>query len=287
MRNPSFAKLSLTVVMSLLLAFPAQVWPQAVQHAGKISAMVPAVNLLRAGQALTAAPDIPVYWEDTVATGHLARARVALDDGSVLNVGSDSSLRVTKHDAASQQTDLELGYGRVRANAVKQTKPGASFQIRTPTGVAGVVGTDFFLEFENYVTRIIVFEGKVRFCNLAGVCVEVNQGQSSTIRGNEAPDAPGIAPNTDFMDAERTTAVQGAPTVPGPGPSAGSLAGHGFLIGTMVAIGVAVPAVLVRTLSKTPTCSSGTSTAVAAVAAGVRPAASCGTLNTPTASRPR
>ena len=211
MRKSAVVQPSLAIVLTLLLVFPVQVWPQVPgQHAGKVSALIPAVNLVRAGQSLTATPEIPVLWEDTVATGHLARARVALDDGSVLNVGADSSLRVTKHDAASQQTDLELGYGRVRANAVKQTKPGASFQIRTPTGVAGVVGTDFFLEFDNYVTRIIVFEGKVRFCNLAGVCVEVNQGQSSTIRGDQAPDAPGIAPNTDLMDAGRSTALKGA-----------------------------------------------------------------------------
>lgn len=273
----------LASVLCLLLVFPGQAWPQAAgQHAGKVSAMIPAVNLVRGGQATVASPEIPVFWEDTVATGHLGRARVALDDGSVLNVGADSSLRVTKHDAASQQTELELGFGRVRANAVKQTKAGANFQIRTPTGVAGVVGTDFFLAFENYVTRIVVFEGKVRFCNLAGVCVEVSQGQSSTIRGDQAPDAPMVTPNMDLMDAGRSTAMNGVSGGAGAGASAGSLAGHGFLLGAMLAIGVAVPVVLVRTLSTTPTC--GSSTVTAGAAAGVRPraAAGCGVINNPT-----
>ena len=277
MRNIAAVKSSLAIALCLLLAFPIQALPQAPgQHAGKVSALVPAVNLERAGNSMTATPEIPVFWEDTIATGHLARARVALDDGSILNVGADSSLRVTKHDAASQQTDLELSYGRVRANAVKQTKPGASFKIRTPTGVAGVVGTDFFLAFENYVTRIVVFEGKVRFCNLAGVCVVVSQGQSSTIRGDQDPDAPAIAPNTDLMDAGRSTALHGAGAV---GASAGSLAGHGLLLGALLVVGVAVPVVLVRSLSKTPTCGSGTSTAVAGP---IRPAASSCGIGTPT-----
>ena len=280
MRNLAATKSSLAIALCLLLAFPMQALPQVPgQHAGKVSALIPAVNVVRGGQSITATPEIPVLWEDTIATGHLARARVALDDGSVLNVGADSSLRVTKHDAASQQTDLELGYGRVRANAVKQTKPGASFQIRTPTGVAGVVGTDFFLAFENYVTRIVVFEGKVRFCNRAGVCVEVSQGQSSTIRGDQDPDAPAIAPNTDLMDAGRSTALHGA----GAGASAGNLAGHGLLLGSLLVVGVAVPVVLIRSLSKTPTCGSGTSTAVAGKA---QPAASgCG-IGTPTSVSP-
>jgi hypothetical protein len=286
MRNLAAIKSSLAaglcLLLSLLLAFPIQAIPQTPgQHAGKVSALIPAVNLVRGGQSITATPEVPVLWEDTVATGHLARARVALDDGSVLNVGADSSLRVTKHDAATQQTDLELGYGRVRANAVKQTKPGASFQIRTPTGVAGVVGTDFFLAFENYVTRIVVFEGKVRFCNLAGVCVEVSQGQSSTIRGDQSPDAPAIAPNTDLMDAGRSTALHGA----GVGTSAGSFAGHGLLIGSLLVVGVAVPVVLVRSLSKTPSCGSGTSTAVSG---RTQPAASgCGIVTPTAGSAPR
>jgi ferric-dicitrate binding protein FerR (iron transport regulator) len=282
MRNLAAVKSSLAITLCLLLTFPIQALPQATsQHAGKVSALVPAVNLERAGQTMTATPEIPVFWEDTIATGHLARARVALDDGSILNVGADSSLRVTKHDAASQQTDLELSYGRVRANAVKQTKSGASFKIRTPTGVAGVVGTDLFLAFENYVTRIVVFEGKVRFCNLAGVCVEVSQGQSSTIRGDQDPDAPAIAPNTDLMDAGRSTALHGASSA---AAGAGSLAGHGLLIGTMIVIGVALPVVLVRSLSTTPTCGSSTVTAVTGIS---RPAASgCG-IGTPTAGTSR
>ena len=247
----------LAVAVSLLLVAPADVGAQAAasmaQHAGKIANLIPSVNLTRAGQQTAAELQMPVMWEDTVATGHLARARVQLDDGSVLNVGSDSSLRVTKHDAAAQQTELELEYGRVRSNAVKQTKPGANFQIRTPTGVAGVVGTDFFLSFENYVTRLIVFEGRVRFCNLAGVCVEVGQGQMSSIRSDEAPDAPVPAPLDLAVNATKDTLINPGSNL-GVAAHAGALAGHGFLVGTLIAVGIAVPTGLVVGLSRTPGC---------------------------------
>jgi len=73
-----------------------------------------------------------------------ARARIALDDGSVLNVGSESSMKVVKHDAGAQQTELELTYGKLRTQAQKIAKPDGKFEVRTPAGVAGVVGTDFF-----------------------------------------------------------------------------------------------------------------------------------------------
>jgi len=72
-----------------------------------------------------------------------ARARIALDDGSVLNVGSESSMKIVKHDAGAQQTELELTYGKLRTQAQKIAKPDGKFEVRTPAGVAGVVGTDF------------------------------------------------------------------------------------------------------------------------------------------------
>src|SRR5271169_946800 len=153
-------------LLCALLAIPANVVAQATQpqHAGKLTAVLPIVNVIRGAQQTPASTSEAIYWGDVINTGHLARARVALDDGSVLSVGSDSNLTVTKHDGGAQQTELDLNYGRVRANAVKQVKPGASFQIRTPTGVAGVVGTDFALDSQGDTTRIVVYEGKVNFC---------------------------------------------------------------------------------------------------------------------------
>ena len=117
-----------------------------------------------------------VDWDDFVNTQASARARVALDDGSVLNVGSDSLVHVIKHDAGAQQTDLEVDFGKVRSQAQKLSKPGGKFEVHTPAGVAGVVGTDFYVAYENNIMTVIVYEGKVRVCNLAGVCVEVVGG---------------------------------------------------------------------------------------------------------------
>src|SRR5271154_3940235 len=157
---------ALVLVMSLALIIPTDVAAQAAQSAGKITAVVPVVNVIRGPQQVAASTSQQVFWGDIINTGHLARARVALTDGSILSVGSDSNLTISKHDATEQQTDLELNYGRVRANAVKLVKPKASFQILPPTGVAGVVGTDFAMESENDSTRVVVYKGNVKFCAL-------------------------------------------------------------------------------------------------------------------------
>lgn len=194
MTKKSPCALALAVLLSWLIAIPSDSWsaPQAAgQRAGEVSRVIPAVNIARTGKTLPAAAKTVVDWQDLVNTQANARARIALDDGSVLNVGSDSSIKVVKHDAGAQQTELELTYGKLRTQAQKIAKPDGKFEVRTPAGVAGVVGTDFFIEYANDSMNVIVFEGQVKVCNLAGVCVLAKAGQMTSLRsGNNSEPAP-------------------------------------------------------------------------------------------------
>jgi hypothetical protein len=165
------------------------------QRAGEVSRVIPAVSIARGTRTLTASAKSEVLWQDQINTKANARARIGLDDGSVLNVGADSSMRVIKHDAAAQQTELELTYGKLRTQAQKISNPTGSFAVRTAAGVAGVVGTDFYIDYLNNVMNVIVFEGLVRVCNLAGQCVVLKAGQMTSVRtgDNSAPPAPAQA----------------------------------------------------------------------------------------------
>ena len=94
--------------------------PQTAQpSAGKITALVPAGSVLRQRKSLEAQKEMPLFWDDNLRTDRGGRARVRLEDGSILNVGSQASLLVRKHDPGKQQTDLELIYGKVRADVTK------------------------------------------------------------------------------------------------------------------------------------------------------------------------
>lgn len=251
MKNRGWAGTALAVLLAGSLVIPPGVAADTGPQAGKVTNVIPAVNLERATQQMAVSTGMPVDWGDVINTGHLARARVTLDEGSVLNVGAESNLTIRKHDAGAQQTDLELNYGKVRATAVKQTKPGAKFEIRTPTGVAGVVGTDFYLDYEGFMTHVVVFEGSVRFCNLAGECVVVTAGMMSTIRSkNNPPSQPSNAPTAEVMQANTSTMLQSAKGV------TGLMATHGALVGSALAVGIAAPIVAVRVVNQTSVCSS-------------------------------
>jgi hypothetical protein len=243
MNTKSPYALAVACLLSLGLAIPADICaaPQAgAQRAGEISKVIPAVNIARTGKTIPADAKTVVDWDDVVSTQASARARVALDDGSVLNVGSDSSVHVAKHDAGSQQTDLEVGFGKMRSQAQKISKPGGKFEVHTAAGVAGVVGTDFFVSYENNVMTVIVFGGVVKTCNLAGVCVSVKAGQVTTVRNgdNSGPSAPTQAASSMVTDAVTATNLQGAPT---------GVEAHHIGKGTWITIAVlaAIPAIVI------------------------------------------
>src|SRR5262245_20700347 len=151
------------------------------QRAGEVSRVVPVVRIARGANSLNASEKTIVNWQIRINTEVNGRARISLDDGSLLNVGSQSTLLVSKHDSGAQQTSLEVAFGKVRAQAQKISKPTGKFEVKTPAGVAGVVGTDFYVGYENDVMTVIVFDGLVRLCNLAGGCGGVGCRQMSNV----------------------------------------------------------------------------------------------------------
>lgn len=241
MKKKSPCVLGMAVLLSWLIALPPDSWgePQAAgQRAGEVSRVIPAVNIARSGKTIPAAAKTVVNWQDLVNTQVNARARVGLDDGSVLNVGSDSSIKVVKHDANAQQTELELTYGKLRTQAQKIAKPDGKFEVRTPAGVAGVVGTDFFIEYSNNAMNVIVFEGLVKVCNLAGVCVVAKAGQMTSVRsGDNSGPLPPQQATLDLLVA--STKDTQAPAA----PSGASAAGAGGHLGVWGTIGIVAGAV--------------------------------------------
>ncbi len=106
------------------------------QPAGKVANAIPDETVQRSGQTAQAPLKVNdgVLWEDTVRTLGNGRVRIALEDGSLINIGARSVMRITKHDAASQQTEIELQLGKLRGQVVKLSKPGASFQVSRRSG---------------------------------------------------------------------------------------------------------------------------------------------------------
>lgn len=166
----------------LMVTLPAL--PQSPQTAGKISALIPATSK----NSQPVRPSDAVLWNDLLKTDTAGRARVGLRDGSILSLGSNAQLRVIQHDATSQQTSLQLEYGKMRSQVVHLTKNGSKFEVRTPTAVIGVIGTDFFVDAQPGRTIVLCFKGKVTVSSIAGAATatSITPGQMTEV-GEQGP----------------------------------------------------------------------------------------------------
>jgi hypothetical protein len=137
------------------------------QTAGEVKALIPAAS--RNAQPVKAKDSLA--WNDLLKTDTQGRLRAGLTDGSILSLGSNSELRVVQHDAVSQQTSIEMNYGKLRNQVVKITKPDGKYEVKTPNAVIGVIGTDFFVGHANNQTTVICYVGKVAVTPASGAKV--------------------------------------------------------------------------------------------------------------------
>jgi ferric-dicitrate binding protein FerR (iron transport regulator) len=162
-----------TTLFLLLVATPLLAAPDN-QTAGEVKALIPAAS--RNAQPLHLKDSL--QWNDLLKTAPEGRLRVGLTDGSILSLGSNSELKVVKSDSASQQTSIEVNYGKLRSKVVQITKPDGKFEVKTPNAVVGVIGTDFYVGFANNQTTVICYAGRLAVTPAAGAKV---------LKGGNAP----------------------------------------------------------------------------------------------------
>jgi FecR protein len=257
----NFRRLTAVLVSFLLSPLPALCEPQAGgQHAGQINAMVPAATR----NAQTAKPNDELQWSDLLKTEHSGRVRAGLTDGSILSLGSDSELRIVQHDATSQQTSLEMNYGKVRSQVQKITQPGGKYEMKTPNAVIGVIGTDFYVGYEANKTTVICYEGQLSVTPTGNAQVQDNTGQASATGNSIVVAAGQMVEITSEIPPAGFHAAQVPPSaaqngilstnVPeeGPRPPRPDHTGRWVALGSAVAVGLAL-GITLGTASGRPT----------------------------------
>jgi hypothetical protein len=161
------------------------------QVVGRFATVQGGVTFLRGGRTTKAKAGMDVRLGDVVRTAENGRTKLLFADGSVLNVGDDSRVKVTRFlydPRGERQGFFELTQGAVRAWVTKLRMKKNKFEIQTPTAVAGVRGTDYAIRETRAGAQIVVFGGEVSVrsaAGLSGECVArermaclVNRGQT-------------------------------------------------------------------------------------------------------------
>jgi hypothetical protein len=201
---------SLSTALALLLVVAPAWGSPPDQTAGVIGAVVPSATR----NAQPVAVKATLQWNDLLQTNTKGRLRANLTDGSLLTLGSNSQLRVVQHDAQSQQTVVDLDYGKLRNQVVKITQPGGKYQVKTPNAVIGVIGTDFYVAYANNQTTVICYDGLVSVTptsdtntsNQSSNAVSVSAGQmlvvnATTVVGLQPVATPAKLVDTSMHDA--------------------------------------------------------------------------------------
>jgi hypothetical protein len=149
---------------------------------------------------------------DTITAGPDSRAKIVMSDKNVLNISPDTQVKIQKYTGAQngkQEVELNVAYGKIRADVEKNKYDGEKnkFNVKTPSAVAGVRGTDFITSFNKgtKVTEVITFQGTVAVGqpSASGAIVNpvyVNQGQKTEVPVGAPPQPPVSVPANDLKN---------------------------------------------------------------------------------------
>jgi len=187
------------------------------------------IKVTSGGKTESAKVGRKVFSGDAIIAGADSRAKIVMSDRNILNVSPDSKVVIEKYTndpkSDSRAVELKVEYGKVRAQ-VEQKYDGEKnkFNIKTPTAVAGVRGTDFITGYSlrTRQTSIVTFSGMVAVGQpgAAGEIknpVFVRPGQTTNVGDGKPPEPPKPMPKEDLQNMNQETA--GGPTPPAPANS--------------------------------------------------------------------
>jgi hypothetical protein len=204
-------RLSYGLLLACLM-LPAMSNAQAQNDAGRLVASAGRVEAKLPG-ASSWAPLVlmqPVPQGSTIRTLADSRARFLMSDSTILILGPGSELEISEYSFSKDRVNslLTLFSGKLLAAVAKLFNLEKSkYEIRTPTAVAGVRGTYFYLEVsdDDGRTAVQVIHGRLNVKNIfdtSGEGLDMGGGSATTVM-------PGVQPgNPVQVDFERFNAVE-------------------------------------------------------------------------------
>jgi hypothetical protein len=131
---------------------------------GSIAKVRGGASLLRDGQQTVLDGGEEVAAGDVVTTLADSRVRIALKDGSTLNLGELTRMTIAEFEFSAETMErkgaFDLKGGLLQAITAKAA-PGSTFVIRTQNAVAATRSTDWIVNAGKADTSVFVLEGKV------------------------------------------------------------------------------------------------------------------------------
>lgn len=219
MTSPRARRLAPSLLLLALLALAGAAQAQA--PAGTVAALQGRAEAQRGGEQTwrALAPGTDVFVGDRLRTAEASRLKVLMRDDSVITLGPKSELVVDRLVVGATSTSrMDQVVGTVRAVVTdRYGSRGSSFEVKTPTAVAGVRGTGFvsLADADGKRTRVV---GLYDMTWVRGVAdtrgefeVGVGPGQMTEVLAGQQPSKP-----RDLSASELDALVGPTEMVPGP-----------------------------------------------------------------------
>lgn len=212
--------------------------PAAAAEVGTVAAMEGSAEIGRNGEWTTATVGAPIHEKDELRTGRPGHLKVVFQDDSVLTLSDDSDLTVDRQVFNPKEEKAESLFGLLQGKVHALVsgyygRPGAKFDINTPTAVGGVRGTEFLMSYDpgTDLTKVIGITGVVSVHSTVdptGPGVLVTASEVTSVPGGELPSQPEKLDDKTFKQY-----LQGADFI--------SLSGTTLSTGHAIVAGAAVP----------------------------------------------
>lgn len=166
-------------------------------------------NPLKVGQS--------VFNEDIIMTSENGKAKIIFMDKSTISVLPKSKTLIQHNGKVeNSKTLLDLMYGTIRSSVTHNEKNKIHFEVKTPSAVAGVRGTDFITTYyeSSKITKVQTLEGAVELRAASGehkVLVPAGHFASYVIDQDHNSDAKGSMKYVDsgfLTPLEKLTPLQ-------------------------------------------------------------------------------
>lgn len=203
-------------ILSLLLPLTAFA-----ETVGYFSLVEGRVDILKVGKTSA----VPVKKNDNVSMGDIVRTKsdgrteITFKDETTVKLAPETRMKIDEYtfnpDNSRNKGVLNLFRGKVRSIVTKSKGiipiglGISSFNVNTPTAIAGVRGTDFFVFFDKGITGVIfkVGQGFVINPNMPDKIININAGQITfVINPNVLPAPPRPATKVEMTQHAKDTA---------------------------------------------------------------------------------
>lgn len=157
--------LALFLCLAILLSSGAGAAFASVKISAKLISMDGDVQVIRAGgeKPFKAFVNMRLTEGDRIITGSNGTAKVQMEDDVIITLAENTRIYLSelRGSQGAQQSSINLQSGAVGSSVGKKLTDNSRFEIKTPTAVMGVRGTEFFTQYYNGNVDVRVVNGTV------------------------------------------------------------------------------------------------------------------------------